>query len=69
MSIPIPEIFAVANRQHKNEGFRQVREYNIATIGKGKASDCVQCGQCESACPQHLGIIDYLKQCAEHFEK
>ena len=68
MSIPIPDIFTVANRQHNNEGFRQVREYGIATYGKGKASDCIQCGQCEGACPQHLGIIDYLKQCAERFE-
>ena len=69
MNIPIPEIIAVANRQHNNEGFRQVREYNIATIGHGKASDCIRCGQCENACPQHLKIIDYLKQCAERFEK
>lgn len=68
MRIPIPDIFTVANRQHNNEGFRQVREYGIATYGKGKASDCIQCGQCEDACPQHLGIIDYLKQCAERFE-
>ncbi len=69
MSIPIPDIFAVANRQHNNEGFRQVREYNIATTGKGKASDCIACGQCESACPQHLDIIEYLKKCAERFEE
>ena len=69
MNIPIPEIIAVANRQHNNEGFRQVREYNIATIGHGKASDCIRCGQCENACPQHLKIIDYLEQCAERFEK
>ena len=69
MNIPIPEIIAVANRQHNNEGFRQVREYNIATIGHGKSSDCIRCGQCENACPQHLKIIDYLKQCAERFEK
>ena len=68
MNIPIPEIIAVANRQHNNEGFRGVREYGIATIGRGKASDCVQCGQCESACPQHLGIIASLNQCAERFD-
>ena len=63
MNIPIPEIIAVANRQHNNEGFRGVREYGIATTGKGKASDCIQCGQCEGACPQHLGIMEYLKGC------
>ncbi len=68
MGIPIPDIFTVANRQRNNEGFRQVREYNIATTGKGKASDCIACGQCEAACPQHLPIIEYLKKCAEHFE-
>ena len=68
MRIPIPEIIAVANRQHNNEGFRGVREYGIATTARGKASDCVSCGQCEGACPQHLGIIDYLKQCAQRFE-
>lgn len=67
-NIPIPEIIAVANRQHNNEGFRGVREYGIATTGKGKASDCVRCGQCENACPQHLGIIEYLRQCAKTFE-
>lgn len=68
MSIPIPEIIAVANRQHNNEEFRGVREYGIATTGKGKASDCIGCGQCENACPQHLGIIEYLKKCAKDFE-
>lgn len=68
MNIPIPEIIAVANRQHNNEGFRGVREYGIATTGKGKASSCIQCGQCENACPQHLSIIEYLQQCAKTFE-
>ena len=68
MNIPIPEIIAVANRQRNNEDFRQKREYLIATTGKGKGSDCIRCGQCEDACPQHLKIIDYLAQCAEEFE-
>ena len=69
MNIPIPEIITVANRQRNNEGFRQIREYNIATTGKGKASDCIRCGQCENACPQHLSIISYLEECAKYFEQ
>ena len=65
MSIPIPEIFTVQNRRKGSPMFRTVREYNIVTEGKGRASDCVQCGQCESACPQHLPIISLLEKCRE----
>ena len=62
MNIPIPDIFAVANRCKGSPEFRTIREYNIVTQGKGKASDCVQCGQCEAACPQHLPIISLLEK-------
>ena len=61
MEIPIPEIFNVANRKKGSPRFRTVREYNIVTQDKGKASDCVECGQCEAACPQHLPITELLK--------
>ena len=63
MNIPIPEIFAVANRSGGSPRFRTVREYNIVTQDRGRASDCVQCGQCEAACPQHLSIIELLEHC------
>ena len=68
MNIPIPEIFSVANRQRGNEAFRGRREYTIATTGKGKASDCIECGQCVNACPQQIDVIARLKACAEQFE-
>ncbi len=63
-TIPIPEIFMVKNdalRNKTQDGGKQ--KYVIATQGKGKASDCVECGQCENACPQHLPIIKLLKNC------
>lgn len=63
MGIPIPDIFTVANRRKGNPEFRTKREYSIVTQGKGKASECVQCGQCEGACPQHLPIISLLENC------
>jgi predicted aldo/keto reductase-like oxidoreductase len=69
MGIPIPEIFNVENRKKGSPEFRTLREYVIVTQDKGKASDCIACGQCESVCPQHLPIIELLQQCAERFEK
>ena len=64
MSIPIPEIFAVRNRVLSFKPWDGgKRDYVIATTGKGKAGDCIQCGQCEAACPQHLPIIELLEGC------
>lgn len=65
MDIPIPEIFNVENRKKGSPRFRTVREYNIVTQDKGKASDCIQCGQCENVCPQQLPIIKLLNECKE----
>ena len=63
MNIAIPEIFTVQNRKKGSPEFRTKREYLIVTLDKGKASDCIECGQCESVCPQHLPIISLLKDC------
>jgi len=63
MNIPIPDIFNVENRKKGQPEFRSKREYAIVTLNKGKASDCIACGQCEGACPQHLPIISLLEQC------
>ena len=65
MNIPIPDIFTVANRRKGSPKFRTVREYTIVTREKGRASECIQCGQCEGACPQHLPIIRLLEEAVE----
>ena len=66
MQIPIPEIFELANQNiMAHETPRAIRGYQALTEGTGKASDCVECGQCELACPQHLGIIRFLKECLD----
>ena len=44
------------------------RQYADVVENAGKAGDCIACGQCESACPQQLGVIQYLKDCAAQFE-
>lgn len=73
--IAIPKYFSLYNEDKKNAKGREKeweprREpYNELAKNFGKASDCVACGQCEGICPQHLPIIDYLKDVAEYFEK
>ena len=68
-NIPIPDIFEARNHQlvFENEEAGQ-RSYNFHTANKGKASDCIACGQCEGACPQRINIIERLKDCAEAFD-
>ena len=41
--------------------------YEEATTAGGSAADCIECRQCEDACPQHLPITDHLKKAAEMF--
>ena len=67
--INIPGIFGAMNNTlvYGNETGAQ-GNYDFATREGGKASDCLACGQCEAACPQHIDIIERLKTCAEKFE-
>ena len=73
MNIAIPKYFSLYNadkQEIKEKDWTQQGEYyNNLTKTFGKASDCVECGQCEGVCPQHLHIIDRLKDVAEYFEK
>lgn len=65
-AIPIPEIFSAMNRKLGNGQTEEARaEYAKVTSPGHKAADCIRCGQCEAACPQHLKIRDLLAQCSE----
>ena len=71
MSISIPDVISAINTKRKFPGdMRPQFFYNglIARDGNGKASDCIGCGQCEGVCPQHLPIIEILKEGVEKFE-
>ena len=71
MSISIPDIISAINTKRKFPGdMRPNFFYNglVGRDGNGKASDCIACGQCEGVCPQHLPIIEILKEGVEKFE-
>lgn len=68
--IPIPEIFAARNRQLVWGQLQEGQAAYDQLAAKGNvASDCIGCGQCERACPQHIKVIQRLKECAAALEK
>ena len=69
VQIRIPDIFSAMNKQLGNGQMEEaLNAYREAAPKGHRASDCIGCRQCEEACPQHLSITDYLKQCTEMFE-
>jgi predicted aldo/keto reductase-like oxidoreductase len=70
--IAIPGYFALYNSV-KTAGpapfYTESVYYNRFLEKHGKASDCIGCRQCEKLCPQHLDIVDYLKDVAGVFDK
>lgn len=71
MQIAIPDLFRVYNKSKRGEitDVEANEEYRQLTESGGKAKECLACGQCQVACPQHLEIINYLKDVAKCMEK
>ena len=68
--IAIPDLFAVMNTKQIYHDWNADYYYsNVHTSQGRKASDCVKCGKCEKACPQHLEIRRLLEDVAKEFEK
>ena len=66
MSISIPDVFRTINTLRRYpDDWRSKNFYQGVISRGGKASDCIGCGQCEGVCPQHLPIIELLKEAAE----
>ncbi len=70
MSIRIPDIFRALNtaRLYKKDNRPKMFYNNLIGAGSGKASACIGCRQCESVCPQHLPVIELLKEAADILE-
>lgn len=70
-NIAIPNYFALYNSIERTTGSfssQQVYYNNTVLSGRGRASDCIKCGKCEQACPQHLPIRKYLEDVKAKFE-
>jgi len=66
--VNIPQIFEFMN-YHRVYGLTEHARAQYALLGtnhewiKGEnASACLECGECEGKCPQHLNIIEQLKE-------
>lgn len=67
--IPIPGVFKAVNNYLIYNNLRGAKgNYAFATRDGGLASTCIQCGQCESVCPQHIHIIEELRRAVELLE-
>ena len=68
-NIPIPKVFDAMNLFLIYDNLSAaIRKYGFATREGYLASTCIECGKCESACPQHIEIIKQLKFTAETLE-
>lgn len=73
MKIAIPQYFSIYNENMREDMAEKgwtasFASYDVLTMKFGKAKDCIECGQCEGVCPQHLPIIQNLKEVSKHFD-
>lgn len=73
MRIPIPKFFSMYNEDMREDleekGWTvNFNNYDKLAAETARAGDCIACGQCEGVCPQHLPIIETLKEVSAHFD-
>ncbi len=69
-SIRIPDVFRALNtaRLYPSDNRPKMFYRGLVESSAGKVSDCIGCGQCEGVCPQHLPVIELLKEAAAALE-
>ncbi len=69
-AIPIPDYFALFNRMQTD--LRKGLEPDRAAWGKlgesgGRPKDCLACGRCADACPQHIQVKNWVARMVDPF--
>jgi predicted aldo/keto reductase-like oxidoreductase len=68
--ISIPDVISALNTVRiYGDDNRPHFFYNNLIERSGRANQCISCGQCESVCPQHLPIVEILKEASKIFDK
>lgn len=66
MNIGIPNTFRIINTINMyGKSEKTDKMYASMLSKKSGPADCIQCGQCEGVCPQHLPIIELLQDAAK----
>lgn len=59
--VAIPKIFDIYNDAAAYDAWGHARwAYNNLLKPESRADKCIECGECEEACPQNIQIIDWL---------
>ncbi len=67
--VPIPDLFACFNAKRLWDTWNADFYAEVVAERGIKASDCIECGACEQACPQKLPIRQHLKEVSKEFEQ
>ncbi len=68
MDIGIPATFSAMNMLTMYGNLKRAQgqeRFHVAMQKKSRAHECIKCGACEEACPQHIEIRDRLEEAAE----
>jgi predicted aldo/keto reductase-like oxidoreductase len=68
MQIDIPLVISMRNEASMFDCNDKIK-YEINRLIRKPPSLCIACGKCEDVCPQHLHVIDILKEIKEMFEE
>jgi len=64
--VAIPRIFELYNDAAAYDAWGHARwSYDEQTKPEERADNCIECGECEAVCPQHIEIIEWLAKAHE----